>query len=98
MKKELEKLVQVLESKGFRTALSDEYKKEIKEILKGVIGTDMENVCCNLFHYMADTDIRNRDTEYRKFQDKELEELIKALKAGDWTRAKAINFLYETSD
>ena len=50
----------------------------------------------NLYHYYVDYDIRAKDPEYREFQNRELEKLIKHLEAGDIEKANEISFLHES--
>ena len=52
----------------------------------------------NLFHYLSDGDIRERDTGYRELQDSEMRKLVQHLRAGDFAKANRITFLNKTKD
>ena len=39
-------------------------------------------IWANLAHYLADSDIRERDPEYRQMQDSEMDKLVRLLRAG----------------
>jgi hypothetical protein len=58
------------------------------------VSGDLEAIICNLEHYFGDADIRERDADYRHFQDKELDKLITHLRSGQINRAVDVNFLY----
>ena len=51
---------------------------------------------CNLEHYLADADVRERDVAYRDFQDGELRKLIGHLRDGHFQEAAAIDLLRRT--
>lgn len=56
----------------------------------------LEAVAANFEHYIADADIRAKDTAYKAFQEAELRKLIEALSQGaEPSRLRRINFLQE---
>lgn len=56
----------------------------------------LEEVAANFEHYVADADIRAKDTAYKTFQGAELRKLIDALSQGaEPSRLGRINFLHE---
>jgi len=57
---------------------------------------EFPDLYANLHHYYDDEDIRAKDPEYRAFQNKELEKLIKHLEAGNTEKANEISFLHES--
>jgi hypothetical protein len=59
--------------------------------------SDLEEVLCNLEHFLADEDIRARDLGYAAFQTAELDKLIRHLRAQDWRAATQVSFLRATS-
>ena len=67
----------------------------LRHPIAGMSG-DLEQVLCNLEHYLADGDIRERDPEYRRFQDAEFQKLINHLRAGRLQGAAAVNFVNVT--
>jgi len=50
----------------------------------------------NLYHYYNDEDSRGKDSEYKAFQNSELEKLIRHLKAGEIEKANGVSFLHES--
>jgi hypothetical protein len=52
---------------------------------------DAVDVVSNVWHYVADYDIRRRDEAYRQMQERELEQLIAALRRGD-SREALLNY------
>lgn len=86
------KLLSMIENRDFG---ADEVvdAQSLYPILKEAVGTDLEKVCYNLFHFTSDTDLRINDRYYRKFQEGELDRLIKLLKADDMAKATRITFL-----
>lgn len=54
--------------------------------------TEFGDLYGNLHHYRMDEDIRERDPEYRAFQETELRKLIEYLKAGDVKKASWVFF------
>ena len=91
------RLLSILENRAFGSDdVSD--AQAVKEILDEVMGTDLEVVCCNLFNFISDGDIRMKDRQYRRFQENELDKIIQLLKAEDYQHAKAISFLSDAFD
>lgn len=88
----ISRLISMIENRDFG---ADEVidAQALYPVLKEAIGTDLEKVCYNLFHFTSDTDLRVNDRDHRKFQESELDRLIKLLKAGDMDKAKKITFL-----
>lgn len=86
------KLLSTIENRDFG---ADEVvdAQSIYPILKEAVGSDLEKVCYNLFHFTSDSDLRVNDRYYRKFQEAELDKLIRLLKAGDMESAKKVSFL-----
>ena len=93
MKEQLINLIAILEEPGFSGFSTHNYNKSIESINKKSLGTPLEAVCCNLFHYTSDGDIRKKDEEYKNMQERELKKLISFLKNGNIEAAKEINFL-----
>ena len=56
----------------------------------------VEVVLCHVEHYLADADIRRRDSDYRAMQDAEMEKLISLLRSGRLNDATEINFLSQS--
>ncbi len=98
MDEKITELLKVLEDPAFRKSELDEYTRKIESILGSVLGTDLEDICCNLFHYISDGDIRIKDNDYREMQVTELDKLIDLLKVGKLNQAKQISFLHESPD
>jgi len=99
MKEEISQLLEVLD--GLERSNNDEClakSRQVETILESVIGTELEDVCCNLFHYLNDEDIRSKDCDYKAFQNSELEKLKLLLENNDLPNAKSISFLQATSD
>ncbi len=94
VKSKIEQLVSILED-----LLNDELRASVaqKKIEALSIG-DLGNVYANLFHYLDDEDIREKDSRYKHLQNSELKKLIYWLKVGDLAKASKISFLTETSD
>lgn len=67
--------------------------KEVEKFLKLVTDTDLETICCNLFHYLSDEDIRSKDEQYKEHQNRELEKLKQLLNNNELSSAKNITFL-----
>ncbi len=97
MNEELSKLIALLEELEFHGPNTRRYNENIKLIRKSVIGTHLEVICCNLFHYTDDSEIREKDAVYREMQNKELSKLIALLKKGNLEAALGINFFHDTS-
>ena len=97
MNEELSKLIALLEEPEFHGFNTRRYNENIQLILKSVIGTQLEVICCNLFHYTDDGDIREQDAVYSEMQNKELSKLITLLKKENLETAQGINFFHETS-
>jgi hypothetical protein len=53
----------------------------------------IESLLANLDHYLADADIRSKDSAYREMRDGELKTLISALRSGRIGDALKVNFL-----
>jgi hypothetical protein len=70
--------------------------QSIYAILKEAHGTDLEPICCNLFDFTSNAEMRVGDRRHRQFQESELNKLIKLLKSGDLAQAKEISFLGES--
>ena len=49
-------------------------------------------------HFLADADIRSRDTEYRAMQEDEMRRLISCLRAGRLDAARRVTFLRASRD
>ena len=47
-------------------------------------------------HYLSDTDIRDKDTEYAEMQNKELRKFIEAIEKKDYQTAQNITFLSDS--
>ena len=60
------------------------------------VDQQLQEIMCSLEHYLADADVRERDAEYRHFQDGELRKLIGHLRDGHFEEATAIDFLRRT--
>lgn len=58
--------------------------------------TELEGVYANLFHYISDVDIREKDAGYGELQDSEMKKLISRLEAGDFAGASAVTLLRST--
>jgi hypothetical protein len=61
-------------------------RAEAKALIKGVpseIHPDVIAVLANVQHYVADYDIRAKDDEYARIQEREIQDLISALRRGD---------------
>ena len=67
----------------------------IYAILKESYGTDLEPICCSLFDFTSDAEMRMNDRRHRQFQEGELNKLIKLLKVNDLSGAKEISFVDE---
>jgi len=72
--------------------------KMLENIIEDVRGTELENVCSHLDHYLSDADIRAKDAKYKTMQDTELAKLKALLERGDYARAREISFLCKTPD
>ena len=57
---------------------------------------EFEVIFSNLDHYFSDEDIREKETEYKKFQNDELAKLIHHIKVGNLKEANKISFLEVT--
>lgn len=94
MKEAISQLLEILD--GLESSNSDEClakTRQVETILESVIGTEFEDICCNLFHYFNDVDIRSKDSDYKEFQNRELEKLKILLENNDLSNAKSISFL-----
>jgi hypothetical protein len=56
----------------------------------------LEELFGNLHHYIADADIRAKDSGYRELQDTEMTKLISRLRSGDIAKANRVTFLGRT--
>ena len=93
MKEQLAKLITILEEPNFIGFSTHSYNEGIELVNKVSLETPLETICCNLFHYTNDGDIRKKDKEYKNMQESELKKLISFLKNGNLEKAKEINFL-----
>jgi len=92
MKSERDELLRIMES-----MLAGEIDSERARIsVEALSMKEFPNLYGNLHHYYDDEDVRAKDLEYKKFQDKELEKLIRRLKSGDIEKANEISFLHES--
>ncbi|HBV22065.1 MAG TPA: hypothetical protein DEF07_10165 [Nitrosomonas sp.] len=57
---------------------------------------EFPDLYANLHHYYYDEDTREKDQQYREFQNNELKKLIMHLEVGDMKRANEISFLHES--
>ena len=97
MNEELKKLINILEEPDFLGYNTHGYNEDIESILKSSLGAPLETICCNLFHYTNDGDIREKDTEYREMQNNELRKLIVLLKNKNLEAAQDISFLHDSN-
>jgi hypothetical protein len=72
------------------------YHDDARSILESMPFHGLDECHANLFHYLSDGDIRQRDEAYRKLQDSEMEKLIKHLRANNFIMANRITFLEKT--
>ena len=93
MNEQLSKLITILEEPSFSGFNTHNYNSNIELINKSSLGTPLETICCNLFHYTNDGDIRKKDNKYKIMQENELSKLILLLKNGKLKEATEINFL-----
>jgi len=93
MKEQLINLISILEDPGFTGFNTHNYNQGIESINKKSLGTSLETICCNLFHYTNDGEIRKKDLEHKNMQESELKKLISFLKSGNIESAQKINFL-----
>jgi hypothetical protein len=94
MKLETEQLCRILEGLLDGSVSPGVGKTEIDKLSF----TGIESVYGNLFHYLSDADIRERDQGYKELQDLELKKLIGHLRTADFDKAKGITFLTRTED
>ena len=73
----------MLEEPEFTGFNTHSYNNGIELINKSSLGTPLETICCNLFHYTNDGDIRKKDKDYKTMQENELSKLISFLKLED---------------
>ena len=78
----------------------DTFLKYLKQYLSGdssieEVQKHFENLdnFHDFWHYLSDEDIRSKDAEYAKMQNKELDLFIKAIEAKDYAKANKITFL-----
>lgn len=64
--------------------------------LEKILTSEFEEIFSNLDHYFSDEDIREKEIEYKVFQDNELEKLIHYIKVGNLEEANKISFLEVT--
>ncbi len=62
-------------------------REAVLQRLPNDIHRDVHDVLCNVDHYLADRDIRQRDPHYRHLQDQQMRALIRDLRAGMSTAA-----------
>ncbi len=72
--------------------------EEARAQLDRVSFEELDELYGNLFHYLSDADIRERDEGYRELQDSEMRKLIQHLEAGNLAKANEITFLNKTED
>jgi hypothetical protein len=89
------------------TAPIQQIADDLQAILDGSLGPEefrarhpisgqtgrIEQVLCVVEHYLADGDIRRKDSGYRDMQDTEMQKLISCLRSGRIGDALKINFL-----
>ena len=51
----------------------------------------------NFWHFIADEDIREKDPEYSRMQNNELEKFIRAIEKGEYETAQNTTFLGESN-
>jgi hypothetical protein len=59
---------------------------------------DIEAIMGWVEHFLADADIREKDSAYRRMQEQEMVKLIRCLRTGRIDEAKTITFLRCTDD
>jgi hypothetical protein len=59
---------------------------------------DIEAIMGCVEHFLADSDIRDKDSAYRRMQEQEMFKLIRCLRTGRVDEAKTITFLRSTHD
>jgi len=75
--------------------LSGEIDSEsAQEQIEALSMEEFGEVYGNLHHYYSDEDIRQRDPEYKKFQDAELKKLIDHIRTGNIKAAQEVSFLH----
>lgn len=86
------KLLTIIENRNFG---ADDVMdtQAIYEIFKEAKGSELEAICCNLFNFASDSMARQEDRYHRQTQEKELNQLIRLLKAGHIDQARIISFL-----
>ena len=90
MKSELGILLEIMES-----LLAGEIDCENAQVRVNDISIiELQELYGNLHHYFDDEDIRDKDSDYKAFQDKELKKLINHLKASEIEKANGISFLH----
>jgi len=90
MKTEREILLRVLESLLAGETSCESAQKEIDNLTM----KEFQELYSNLHHYYDDEDIREKDPEYKAFQNIELEKLINHLKSGEISKANGISFIH----
>lgn len=60
------------------------------------LGEEIDHVLCNLYHFLSDGDIREKDAEYRHMQEQEMRKLIDLIHKGNIEKAKEVDFLHES--
>ena len=53
----------------------------------------IETILCQVEHYLADADIRDRNSDYAALQTTEMKKLISLLRSGDLDSAAGVHFL-----
>ena len=97
MAQALEELIELL-SIVAEEKLDSDIAQGLSEKLDWSAMPQLGAVYGNLFHYWADEDIREKDSEYQSFQNAELAKLIEHLKNKEFGRACDISFLSVTPD
>ena len=70
--------------------------KPLLNTLSALSMTELDELYGNLFHYIDDTGIRDKDPAYRKLQESEMMKLIGRLKNGNFAMANAVTFIERT--
>lgn len=67
-----------------------------RDNLANLSSPHLSQVKCNIEHYYADEDIREKDDKYKAFQNGELTKLVQHLRCGDMQKANTVTFLHES--
>lgn len=90
MKSEASQLCEILD----RLLSGEIDSNSAQEQVESLAMTEFGKVYGNLYHYYSDEDIRQRDPEYKKFQEAELKKLIGRLRSGNIEAAQEVSFLH----